>query len=54
MVRVQVRYTLAESVIPHQNYLYDDGVMEVIDDNGVLLQTVNTSRYRQRYFVPRT
>ena len=36
-----VRYS-DESVIPHQNYLYDDGVMEVTDDNGVLLQTVNT------------
>ena len=37
-----VRYS-DESVIPHQNYLYDDGVMEVTDDNGVLLQTVNTN-----------
>ena len=36
-----VRYS-DESVIPHQNYLYDDGVMEVTDDNGVLLQTVDT------------
>ncbi|MAL83367.1 MAG: hypothetical protein CMF11_03310 [Idiomarina sp.] len=35
-----VRYT-NEAVIPHKDYLYNSGVMEVFDDNGDLIQSVN-------------
>ena len=37
-----VRYT-NEAVIPHKNYLYNSGLLEVSDDNGDLIQSVNTN-----------
>lgn len=37
----EIRYA-DEAVIPHKNYEYKDGKLEVTDDNGDSLQTINT------------
>ena len=45
-----VRYT-NESIIPHKNYLYNSGLLEVSDDNGDLLQSITANTYNSNgYF----